>query len=147
MKLFYFFIFALSFSLNLEAQVGINTIAPQSMLDVNGNVSFKVVNLNGGPGGSATPIDDGYFISLVPSAGNTEFILPDASTVPGRMYILRNISTSDNAQLFSNGGQFFANNSINSAPAQINLATTGNTKTMYFYSDGVNWIYGQYGFN
>jgi hypothetical protein len=89
------------------AQVGIGTIAPKSTLDINGNLSVKVVNLNGGPGGSATPINDGVYISLTPTVGNLEFLLPNATAVPGRVYILRNVTDFETAQIYSLGGLFF----------------------------------------
>lgn len=88
------------------SQVGINTDSPLSMLDIYGNLSLKVVTINGGPASGATPIDDGIYINLNPTSGNVEFILPDASIVPGRIYILRNISDAHDAQIYSFGGAF-----------------------------------------
>ena len=49
------------------SQVGIGTTTLQSTLDINGNLSLKVVSLNGGPGGAATVIDDGTYINLTPT--------------------------------------------------------------------------------
>ncbi|MCB0436929.1 MAG: hypothetical protein KDD08_12820, partial [Mangrovimonas sp.] len=128
--------------------VGINTTNPQSTLDINGNVSFKVVTLNGGPGGSATQITNGFYINLVPSSGNLEFILPDAASFPGRTYILRNITDAFTAQIYSFGGQFFPGDSRVATSAPINMTpdTAGDggdvTKTLIFISDGTNWTYG-----
>ena len=144
--LFFAFGYALS-------QVGINTETPLSMLDINGNLSLKVVNYNGGPtGGAATPIDDGIYINLEPSLGNLDFILPDADALPGRIYILRNITDAHDARIFSSGGTFFAGNSNNSTAAPIVMQHVGgggtsNTKTLIFVSDGINWTYGHLGFN
>ena len=42
-----------------------------------GNLSLKVVSLNGGPMGAATTINDGTYINLLPTTGNLEFILPN----------------------------------------------------------------------
>lgn len=67
------------------------------MLDINGNLSLKVQNYNGGPGGAATPIDDGIYINLNPTPFNVEFLLPNAVDVPGRIYIMRNITDNENA--------------------------------------------------
>ena len=136
----------------IQAQVGIGTTTPLSTLDVNGNVSFKVVNLPGGPGGAATVIDDGYYINLTPIAGNLEFILPDAALVPGRMYVLRNISDTQTAQIYSFGGLLFPGDSRVATAAPINMLPdvggTGGarTKTLMFISDSVNWTYGHIGF-
>jgi len=106
MKKVVFILFLLTNAFGFS-QVGIATATPKSMLDINGNVSFKVVSLNGGLGGSATHIDDGYYINLSPTAGNVEFILPNAVSYPGRMYILRNITDSETAIIYSFGGAFF----------------------------------------
>ncbi|MBU2939118.1 hypothetical protein KO494_06150 [Lacinutrix sp. C3R15] len=128
------------------SQVGIGTTTPLSTLDVNGNVSFKVLTLEGGPGGNATRITDGYYINLnVLNGTDIEYILPEANTVPGRTYVLRNISTTTNAVLYAFGGLFYASNSASSSNS-TNITFDGNTKTMLFYSDGSNWNYGPFGF-
>ena len=132
--------------------VGINTTEPKSTLDINGNLSVKVVSLNGGPGGSATQIDDGVYINLTPTSGNLEFILPDATNFPGRIYILRNISDTEDAQIYSFGGQFFSGDSriATAAPILMTPDSGGDggdvTKTLIFVSDGSNWTYGYLGF-
>ena len=142
-----FFAFSCAFS-----QVGINTETPLSMLDINGNLSLKVVNLNGGPGGSATPIDDGIYINLNPTTGNEEFILPNAANVPGRIYIMRNITDNINAEIYSFGGSFFPGDSriASAAPIVMTPDNAGDggdrTKTLIFVSDGINWTYGHLGF-
>ena len=139
-----------------NAQVGINTTTPISTLDVNGNLNVKEIGilnsrvigsgvLNGGPGGSATPISDGVYVSLTPTSGNQEFIVPNAVNVPGRIYILRNISTNTNAILYSFGGKFFAKDSKNPTPltgtSTITLPSDGSLKTTIVISDGENWTY------
>ncbi len=141
------------FTLTLNAQidgVGINTTEPKSTLDINGNLSLKVVSLNGGASGAATPIDDGVYINLTPTSGNADFILPDPSLVPGRIYILRNITDTEIAYILTNGSGtlFFAGNSITGTNI-VNMLATGadnQTKTLIFISDGSNWTYGTLGF-
>lgn len=127
------------------SQIGINTLSPKSTLDINGNVSYKVETLNGGPSGSATPIDNGYYINASPTASNVEFILPNASTVPGRMYIIRNISNTEIAKIYSFGGSFFAGNSNSATAAPVTMDSNNSTKTLVFISDGSNWTYGPFG--
>jgi hypothetical protein len=135
----------LLFSLNCNSQgigVGINTNDPKSTLDINGNLSVKVATIFGGPGGSASPItDQGVYLNLVPSFGNQEFLVPNAASFPGRIYIMRNTSASTTALLYSLGGSFFAknNNSLTSPP--LVLQNNADTKTIILVSDGTNWTY------
>jgi len=132
------------------SQVGIATTSPQSTLDINGNVSFKVVDLNGGPSGTATAIDDGYYINLTPTSGNVEFYLPSAILYPGRMYILRNIADTETAIIYSAGGTFFAGDNrvsesnISLNPGDGNPGNSFPSKTIMLISDGVNWTYGHF---
>ena len=134
------------------AQVGINTTTPLSTLDINGNLNVKEIGianalvagsgtLNGGPFGNKTVINDGVYISLTPTTGNTDFVLPNATLVPGRIYILRNISNSQNAFIYNLGGSFFATNSNTLAPSPLTMQSNAVTKTMMFISDGLNWTF------
>lgn len=135
----------LVFPFVLSAQVGINTTTPLSTLDLNGNLSIKTIGiptpLYGGPAFGATPIDDGVYISLTPTAGNTEFYLPNAVNVPGRIYILRNISNSIDATLFTAGGQFFAKDSNTATAQPLVMPANALVKTVIVISDGLNWTY------
>ena len=72
MRKFIILIFCI-YGLHTNAQVdgvGINTTEPKSTLDINGNLSLKVVSLNGGGSGIPTYIDDGVYINLTPTAGS-----------------------------------------------------------------------------
>jgi len=135
----------LLFPFVLIAQVGINTTTPLSTLDLNGNLSLKTIGiptpLLGGPAMAATAINDGVYLSLTPIAGNTEFYLPNAVSVPGRIYILRNISNSINATLYTAGGQFFAKDSNTATPAPLTMPANALLKTVIVISDGANWTY------
>jgi hypothetical protein len=134
------------------AQVGINTTTPLSTLDINGNLNVKEIGIfnalvtgsgpfNGGPIVNKTVIDDGVYISLTPTAGNTDFILPNAALVPGRIYILRNISNSVNAYIYTNGGALFAQDSDTATPSPREMKWNATGKTIIFISDGINWTY------
>lgn len=131
--------------LQAGAQVGINTDNPLSTLDLNGNLSLKAIGLsptfNGGPPGNARQINDGVYISLTPTAGNVEFIIPSAAAYPGRIYILRNISNSVTAQIYNFGGQFFAKDSNTATTAPLNMPPNALLKTVILISDGSNWTY------
>ncbi|QBZ97227.1 hypothetical protein [Flavobacterium sangjuense] len=119
------------------AQVGINTVNPQSTLDINGNLSVKVITLNGS--GSITPISDGVYISINPQATDQEFQLPSAVAFPGRMYFIRNINNAYTAKLISAAGMLFPKNSTTGS-TQIYMYE-GNLRTVTVVSDGINWTY------
>lgn len=124
------------------AQVGINTITPMSTLDINGNLSVKVVNLIGngsGTSGSAILINDGVYISINPSATNDKFELPNPILFPGRMYFIRNINNSVTAQLITTVGLLFPKNSTTGS-SNIYMYE-GNLRTVTVVSDGANWTY------
>ena len=124
------------------AQVGINTTTPLSMLDVNGNMSVKVVNLSGngtGNSGAAVNISDGIYISITPVATNDKFQLPNPTLFPGRMYIIRNIQNTITAQLTTAAELLFPKNSTTGS-ASIYMYE-GNLRTVTVFSDGSNWTY------
>lgn len=134
------------------AQVGINTTTPLSTLDINGNLNVKEIGIanvnvsgsgtfNGGPPGSAAQISDGVYISLTPTTGSDEFILPNAVNVPGRIYVLRNISNSVAAKIYTFGGAFYAKDSNTATGAPLTMPANATLKTVIVISDGVNWTY------
>jgi len=134
------------------SQVGINTTTPLSTLDINGNLTIKeigIVNANvagsavfwGGAPDYATPISDGVYISLTPTSGSDQFILPNAVNVPGRIYILRNISDTVDAKIYTFGGSFFAKNSNGATGAPLIMPSNNGIKTIIVISDGNNWTY------
>ncbi len=142
LKQFLFLIVLSCFAHYGFAQVGINTSTPLSTLDVNGNVSLKVVNLPGngtGSGGAAVLIDDGVYISISPVATDDKFQLPNPTLFPGRMYIIRNIQNAITAQLTTATGLLFPKNSTTGS-AQIYMFEN-NLRTVTVISDGVNWTY------
>jgi len=124
------------------SQVGINTTAPLSTLDINGNLSVKVVNLSGngsGTGGAAVLISDGVYISINPGATDDKFQLPNPVSFPGRTYVIRNINNTTTAQLTTASGLLFPKNStVGSASIYM---YEGNLRTVTVYSDGANWTY------
>lgn len=140
---------ALSYS-----QVGIGTTTPQSTLDINGNLSIKVVTLVGGNFANKTEIDDGTYINLQPNNGGVnpgnDFELPAAGDVPGRIYILRNVTDTEIAYIYTDGGLIFTGDSrTNTAePYQMEPDADANggspSKTLIVISDGANWTFGYF---
>ena len=131
------YIFILFISQFAFSQVGINTIVPLSTLDINGNLSLKVVNLTGSA--SPTLISDGVYISINPLATDQEFKLPSAVLFPGRIYIIRNIQNAITAKLTSTAGNLFPKNST-TGTTEIYMYE-GNLRTITIISDGLNWTY------
>lgn len=132
-----FFVFQAAFT-----QVGINTTTPLSTLDINGNLSVKVISLVGngsGSGGASVLINDGIYISINPTASDDKFQLPNPALVPGRMYVIRNINNTTTAQLLATFGLLFPKNSTIGSP-NIYMYE-GNLRTVTVYSDGSNWTY------
>ncbi|WP_298117986.1 hypothetical protein [Flavobacterium sp.] len=124
------------------SQVGVNTATPLSTLDINGNLSVKVVNLTGngsGTSGSAVLINDGVYISISPTATDDKFQLPNPVSFPGRIYFIRNINNSITAQLTTASGLFFPKNSTTGSSSIFMYE--GNLRTVTVISDGVNWTY------
>lgn len=124
-----------SFFIEVQSQVGINTITPLSTLDVNGNLSVKVVNLTGSA--APTDISDGIYISLIPLVTDQVFRLPDPVLYPGRMYVVRNIQNFITAALTtSNGLLFFKGTTTGTGTIYM---YENNNRTLIVISDGNNW--------
>jgi hypothetical protein len=149
---FYTFFALLLFSALSYSQVGINTLDPKSTLDVNGNLSVKEIGifnsnvassatLIGGTFGAKTQINDGVYISITPSGSTNDFELPNAVDVPGRIYIIRNISNSNYAFIYTQGGQLFPKNAINANAVPLQMQHDSVRKTLIFVSDGLNWTF------
>lgn len=143
LKLYLILIAVLCAANNGFAQVGINTTNPLSMLDINGNLSVKVVNLTGTGGGSVGSsvfITDGIYISISPVATNDKFELPNPTLVPGRMYIIRNVVNTITAQLTTTTGFLFFPKNSTTGSSQIYMYE-GVLRTVTVISDGFNWTY------
>lgn len=132
MLAFFLLITTISYS-----QVGINTITPLSTLDVNGNMSVKVITLVGSS--SVTSISDGVYLSINPQATDQEFQLPNPTTYPGRMYFIRNINNTYTAKLSTAAG-LLSPKSSTTGSAQIYMYE-GNRRSVIVVSDGSNWTY------
>jgi len=142
---------ALLFSLPFASQaqttgVGIGTNTPNSTLHVNGSLAVKVSNNlagNAGGGGSGTPLGNTGYVGLNPQGGADYYLLPAASSCPGRIYYLRNNSSTNIAYLGTgsgtNGGAIFEGGTNDAAVFPYFMQPTGLTKTVTVISDGVNW--------
>lgn len=144
-------LFLLVFSTCIFAQVGVGTTEPKSTLDINGNLSVKVVSLVGnGTGtqtnaGSTVEIDDGVYISVNPQVQDDTFELPNPLEVPGRVYFIRNVNPTNTitAKIVTDTGQLFSSGSTTNGSNEIYLYESGSDfrKSVIVISDGANWTY------
>ncbi|GAB3867411.1 hypothetical protein GCM10028824_09750 [Hymenobacter segetis] len=119
--------------------VGIGTSsAPTSTLQVAGTVAVGVVNGLAGSG-AGTPLGNAGYVGLSPVNGADFYRLPDATSCPGRIYYVRNNSTSNIAYLSTSGGAIFEGGTTAAAGLPYFMQTSGLTKTITAISDGTNW--------
>ncbi len=89
-------------------------------------------------------IKDGVYISLNPTSGNQEFYVEEPSSVPGRIYILRNTNDFNSALIYTSGGKkFFPKNATTGTAPNGPLILNSNAirQTIFLISDGLNWTY------
>ncbi|WP_452229681.1 hypothetical protein [Lacinutrix sp. MEBiC02404] len=125
------------FSTAIFAQVGVGTTDPKSTLDINGNLSVKHIKLTGST--TPTSISDGVYLSIDPQMHNGEFILPDPTAFPGRIYIIRNINNLNTAKLTTTAGSLFPKGSTTGS-SELYMYENGS-RTIIVISDGFNWTY------
>lgn len=130
-----------------DGKVGIGSTDPKSTLDLAGNLSVKHITLNGSnTGGMGTPIDisDGVYLSINPLQNDDTFRLPNPTTVPGRIYILRNINNLLTAKIIAypnnnGGGAVNLFREVNTTGSSSLYMYNDNFRTIIAISDGLNW--------
>lgn len=126
------------------ANVGVNTIAPNSSLQVNGTFASKSGSTasTATTAGSGVAIDNSYFVLLNAVVANAFFKLPAANTCAGRMYMLFNAS-GNAAIIESAGGTFFGGNGT-SGTTTFFMPAVSVGRFVHVVSDGNNWLWGIY---
>ncbi len=119
------FYLACLISISLQAQVGVGTTSPLSMLDVNGSLATKVSTVTG-----STTLDINYSVVLCNSSSAVTITLPSASSCSGRQYTVKNINTGA-VTITPNGSQAIDGNSFFILSSQYNIIS--------IVSDGTNW--------
>jgi hypothetical protein len=89
MKQFFISILVSLFALTGYTQVGIGTPTPNSMLDVRGSISAITRTFTTG---TSLAIND--YTAIFTGTAATNATLPDATTCPGRIYCIKNFSTT-----------------------------------------------------
>jgi hypothetical protein len=112
--------------------IGLGAVSPSSTAEVDGTLAFTPqMNL---PGGGA--LSNNAFIGLNPGASNT-YTLPAASSAPGRLYLLRNYSSTNDATLNTGGGSLI---SPGGSSPSFTMPAVGSGKMVQVISDGSDWL-------
>lgn len=134
-------IYGYRMTLKNNGYIGIGTVTPKSTLEVNGTLAVGLsINIAGGAGGSPVSLAaSNSYIGLLPADGiNNNYQLPDPGTCGGRMYIIRNNSSSFSAILSTAAGSLFpGSSSVGGSSYTLNPTTA--VKTVMCVSDGTNW--------
>ncbi len=83
-----------------DGLVGVSTDAPKSTLDINGSLSYKVVNINS----NYTASHESILIADA-SSGNITITLPAASSVDGRTYTIKKSTAANQVIVDGNGAE------------------------------------------
>jgi hypothetical protein len=116
-------------AINVHAQVGIGTVSPVSTLDVRGSFSGNTRSFTGNTSASSTD----YILVFTGTSAST-VTLPDATTCTGRVYLIKNASTSGTTPVLT----------INTTSSQTidglssSLLDQAN-ESMILISNGTNW--------
>jgi hypothetical protein len=133
--------YAARLTIKNDGKVGIGTTLPNSTLHVDGTVAVGVtMGVTGGTAGSPASLASAkYYIGLSPAdAINNNYQLPSPVTNPGRVYVIRNNSSSFPAVLSTAAGLLFSGSS-STGGASYTLNATISVKTVMVISDGSNW--------
>lgn len=130
-----------------NSTVGIATSSPHSTLQVDGNIAVGVtMGLAGGTGGSPVSLaSQKSYIGCSPADNTNNFYqLPDPTTCTGRIYYIRNNSSSFFVNIVTAAGNIFPGGSdVVAGGNTYTLNPTSAVKTVICISDGTNWTVGQ----
>ncbi len=110
-----------------SGKVGVGTTTPVSKLDINGSLSYKVVNINT----NYTAADETILIADA-SSGNITITLPAASSVDGRTYTIKKSTAANQVIVDGNGGETIDGAATKTLSAQYAKLT--------IVSNGGNWF-------
>jgi len=115
------------FAICTNAQVGVGTSSPNSTLDVRGSMSNNLRTFTANTSAAATD----YHLIFTGSSAAT-LTLPDASTITGRTYVVKNASS--NASVLT-----IATTSSQTIDGLSSWSISQTNKTITLISNGTNW--------
>jgi hypothetical protein len=114
-------------SVYAQAQVGIATTSPNSTLDIRGSLSVAVTTFSSNTTAGAS---DNMFLFTGTSAAT--LTLPDATTIGGRIYWVKNISSNSSTLTL-------ATTSLQTIDGLSSWSLTQTNKAIRLISNGTNW--------
>jgi hypothetical protein len=130
-----FTVFICSFALTDFAQVGIGTTSPNSMLDLRGSFSPIYRSFTG-----ATSLGSADYTAVFTGTSAATVTLPDATTCPGRIYCIKNFSTTLPTPVLT-----LSTVSSQKVDGTASWLLNQPDQSVAIFSDGSNWeICGQY---
>ncbi|MDO7877811.1 hypothetical protein Q5H93_23950 [Hymenobacter sp. ASUV-10] len=126
--------------LGTTGNAGFQTEHPHSTLHVNGSFAVGLaMGLVGSPAGTRLGNSPSGYVGLSPEPNADYYLLPAATSCPGRLYYIRNNSPTNAAYLSTVQGYIYEGGSVPNTAGAFVLAASGLTKTITAISDGQNW--------
>lgn len=127
MKILTLTVLIIAFALFGNAQVGVGTTSPNSTLDIRGSMSNNLRSFTASTSAGTT---DYHLVFTGTSA--TTLTLPDATTITGRAYVIKNVSS--NASVLT-----IATTSSQTIDGLSSWLLSQANKTLSVISNGTNW--------
>ena len=125
-----------------SGNVGIKEANPTSSLFVNGSMGAKVRVESSGSGVDTYSLGDEYIFIGIPDGGDLFVLLPNASNVPGRIYIVKKgVDSNKDVYLIPDGSQTIDGESFYELTTYV--IVPGNVlilQSIMVVSDGSNWF-------
>lgn len=123
-----------------SGNAGFQTETPNSTLHVNGSFAVGLaMGLVGSAAGTRLGESPSGYVGLSPATNADYYLLPAATSCPGRLYYIRNNSSTSAAYLSTVQGYIYEGGAIPNTGGAFVLQASGLTKTITAISDGQNW--------
>jgi hypothetical protein len=116
-----------------NASIGLGTTNPNSSTDMNGSVSHSILTIDSAVVSTNYPLDNSHYTIIAKT--NTQqltFVLPDATTCLGRVYIIKQNGGANPVNIITTSSQTIDETSIS-------YTTIAIYEVVRLQSDGSNW--------